>query len=148
MGKRYRRILAFQQIGQALLEFALILPFLTLAILGIFDLGWVIYANNTLANAAREGARMAIIMPKNDTDWTNRQAAIRNHVRESAQGLGLTDSQIDITPFPNLKFGNPVTVTVTYTYTPITPVIGTILAGNGLSLKASSAMILEGIIPY
>jgi len=132
------------QNGQALLEFALVLPFLTLAVFGIFDLGWAVYANNTLADAAREGARMAIVQTKTDND-----TAIRQHVKASAQGLGLTDSQITILPsFSSRTFGNPITVTVSYTYTPLTPVIGKIVTGSGLALRASSAMILEGVIPY
>lgn len=144
MNERVSDRLPISQAGQALLEFALVLPILVLAILGIFDLGWAVYANNTLASAAREGARMAIVQSKTDSD-----ATIRQHVKDSAQGLGLSDSQITIAPaFASRTFGNPITVTVTYTYTPLTPVIGQIVAGNGLALKASSAMRLEGAIPY
>jgi Flp pilus assembly protein TadG len=47
--------------GQALLEFALVLPiFLTLLFL-VVDFGRVVWATNSLANAAREGARYAIV---------------------------------------------------------------------------------------
>lgn len=130
--------------GQALLEFALVLPILALVILGIFDLGWAIYANNTVSSAAREGARRAIIKTNTDND-----AAIKQHVKDSAQGLGLTNAQITIAPvFSSRNFGDPITVTVTYTYTPLTPVIGNIVAGSGLGFKATSSMILEGVIPY
>jgi len=47
--------------GQALVEFALVLPlFITLA-LAVFDIGRVIWARNDLENAAREGGRYAIV---------------------------------------------------------------------------------------
>ena len=47
--------------GQALVEFALILPILILLLVGIFDFGRAIYAFNTVNNAARESVRVAIV---------------------------------------------------------------------------------------
>lgn len=47
--------------GQALVELALVLPIFLVAVLAIFDLGRVIWARNSLENAAREGARYAIV---------------------------------------------------------------------------------------
>jgi Flp pilus assembly protein TadG len=47
--------------GQTLVEFALILlPFLMIVI-GLFDVGRAIYGYNTVANAARSAARVAIV---------------------------------------------------------------------------------------
>ena len=50
-----------QHRGQALVEFGLALPILILLLVGIFDLGRAVYAFNTVNNAAREGARLAIV---------------------------------------------------------------------------------------
>lgn len=47
--------------GQTLVEFALILPIFLLALVAVFDLGHVVWANDQLANAAREAARYAIV---------------------------------------------------------------------------------------
>src|SRR3990170_6618281 len=47
--------------GQALVEFALIIPVFILLMVSIFDLGHVVWANNALSNSAREGARFAIV---------------------------------------------------------------------------------------
>ena len=47
--------------GQALVEFALELPLFVLMLLAIFDFGRVIWARNSLENAAREGTRQAIV---------------------------------------------------------------------------------------
>jgi hypothetical protein len=47
--------------GQAMVEFALIFPIFILLLVGIFDLGRVIWVNDTLATAAREAARFAIV---------------------------------------------------------------------------------------
>lgn len=47
--------------GQALVEFALIVPIFLLILFGIFDVGRAIYAFNTINQAAREAARLAIV---------------------------------------------------------------------------------------
>lgn len=47
--------------GQALAEFALILPIFLLILFAIFDIGRAVFIYNGLTNAAREGARLAIV---------------------------------------------------------------------------------------
>lgn len=47
-------------LGQSLVEFALLLPFLLSLGLGIFDLSRAIYANNAIINISREGASLAL----------------------------------------------------------------------------------------
>jgi TadE-like protein len=47
--------------GQALVEFSLVLPVFIFVLLGIFDFGRIVWARNSLENAAREGARYAIV---------------------------------------------------------------------------------------
>jgi Flp pilus assembly protein TadG len=47
--------------GQALVEFVLVLPVFVLLLVSIFDLGHAIWSNDALSNAAREGARYAIV---------------------------------------------------------------------------------------
>ncbi len=47
--------------GQGLVELALVLPIFLTMLFGIVDLGRVVWANDSLANAAREAARFAIV---------------------------------------------------------------------------------------
>ena len=47
--------------GQTMVEFALVLPILVLLLAGFFDLGRVVLANDSLAHAAREAARYAVV---------------------------------------------------------------------------------------
>ena len=47
--------------GQTMVEFALVLPILMLLLVGFFDLGRVVLANDALGHAAREAARYAIV---------------------------------------------------------------------------------------
>lgn len=47
--------------GQALVEFSVIVTIFIVLVFAVFDFGRVIWANNSLANAAREAARFAIV---------------------------------------------------------------------------------------
>ncbi|MCI0346852.1 MAG: pilus assembly protein [Chloroflexi bacterium] len=47
--------------GQSLLEFALVFPIFLAVLLGMVDIGRAVWANNAVANAAREAARYAAI---------------------------------------------------------------------------------------
>ncbi len=132
------------QRGIAAVEFALVVPFLVLLLMGIFDLGWAVYAHNTVALAAREGARVGIICTKTDAD-------IRAQVKRVSNGLRLTDGQIVIvnpagTPCRGgvRASGGPVKVTVNYTYHPVTPLIAGIIGGSGtLSVSSQASMVVE-----
>ena len=53
--------------GQTLVEFALILPILVILLVGIFDLGHVVWTNDALSNASREAARYAIVHGGSDS---------------------------------------------------------------------------------
>jgi Flp pilus assembly protein TadG len=53
--------------GQGLVEFSLVLPIFLMLLMGIVDFGRVIWANDSLANAAREGARLAIVHGGSDS---------------------------------------------------------------------------------
>ena len=55
------RIAAPTERGQGLVEFALVFPVFILLLFGILDLGRAVYAYNTIGDAAREGARVAIV---------------------------------------------------------------------------------------
>ena len=54
--------------GAQLVEFALVLPLLLLIMLGIAEFGFVFQRYEVLTNAAREGARVAVLPGYNDVD--------------------------------------------------------------------------------
>lgn len=56
-----RRALPERADGQALVELVLVLPIFLALLFGIIDLGRVIWANDSVANAAREGSRWASV---------------------------------------------------------------------------------------
>jgi len=135
--------------GQTLVEFALVLPLFILVLLGLFDLGRAVYAYNTISNASREAARVAIV---NQTPPTIEAEAVKQAV-----GLGITGADVAIAyndsdpTAPNLcatapfGLGCVVTVTVTYSYTAATPVIGQIV--GTIPLTATTEMPLERTCP-
>lgn len=53
--------------GQALVEFSLVLPIFLIMLMAVVDIGRAIWAQNSLASAAREGARYAIVHGGSDT---------------------------------------------------------------------------------
>ena len=53
--------------GNAVVEFALVLPILLLVLFGITELGRMIMTTNVLNTAAREGARLAAVRPVSDS---------------------------------------------------------------------------------
>ena len=68
--------------GAALIEAAITVPIILLISVGIFEFGRAYQTWQVLTNAAREGARIAVITGTTDTDVTNR-------VRSYMQGGGL-----------------------------------------------------------
>ncbi len=68
--------------GQALIEAALTIPLLLLIAVGIFEFGRAYQTWEILTNAAREGARLAILPGPNSTEITQR-------VRDYMQAGGL-----------------------------------------------------------
>src|SRR6476469_138889 len=132
--------------GQALVEFALVFPILMVMLIAIFDLGRAVFAYNDITNAAREGARLAIV------DQT--VASIKNEAASQATSLGLTAADVQVEfdtedrtgPCPADKTLDCVAVvTVTYKWHAITPVIGNIV--GPMDFTAESAMPLERIFP-
>jgi Flp pilus assembly protein TadG len=72
--------------GQSLVEFGLIIPIVLLIMLGLFDLGRVVFINNSLSDGARNGARHASIRPR-DADYC---ARVDDAVRSATRGQPLT----------------------------------------------------------
>ena len=64
--------------GAALVEAAMIMPMILLISVGIFEFGRAYQTWQVLTNAAREGARMAVISGSTDTDVATR---VRNYMK-------------------------------------------------------------------
>jgi len=102
--------------GAELIEFALVLPLLLLVVLGIAEFGFVFMRYEAINNAAREGARLAVLPGYATIDVQNRVVAYGN-----ASGVpGLTTANVAVAN-TTVAVAAGVTVnckrvTVTYTY--------------------------------
>lgn len=174
-----RRLPRHGQHGQSLVEFALVMPIIFLLIVAVFDMGRAVFAYTTLANAARQGARVAAVnqlypaesitlcnesMPVEDPfpdgipTWSARACTA-----SAATSLGIHPGGVTVrystpsgsslacpvgpspsttTPF---HVGCIASITVTYHWTAITPVIGNLM--GDIAMSATSQMPVERVFP-
>jgi Flp pilus assembly protein TadG len=110
------------QRGSNSVEFALAVPVLALMIFGSVDFCRAMWTNNTIAQAALDGARYASVRSVDSDDPTT-AGKVRAAVVESA--VGLDEAKVGVTtswPSGNNE-GAIVTVTVTYDFELITPLL-------------------------
>lgn len=107
--------------GQALIEMAIALPLLLILIAGIVDFGFLFQSYEVVTNAAREGARVAVLPGYTTTDVQDR---VTNYI--TAAGLPgtptTTVTPVTITPAGGSPFAAvQVAVTYTHQYTVLAP---------------------------
>ena len=131
--------------GQSLAEFGLVLPILLLVMMGILDFGRAVFAYNTLSNAARDGARVAIV----DQTVTAGIPAGAKEAADQSIGLGVNPAtdvdvvykQPDGTLCPGHFLGCTAEVTVRNRFRAITPIIGNII--GPINLESSTVLTIE-----
>lgn len=139
--------------GQAMVEFALVLPIFVLLLVALFDLGRAVFAYNTLTNAAREGARMAIVNQYKPSiiARAKQQTAIVELNDPSVQ-VDFYQVNLDGTPDTStqcalIAVGCLAVVSFEATYQPFTPLIGNIIFENGVTFSARSVLSVEFSCP-
>lgn len=129
-----RAVLGQRQRGQAFVELALVLLFLTTLLVGAADFGRVFYLDVVATSAAMEGARAAAAgLPDAD---------VIAAVVASAPGGLIQASNVTVTPPQGMRATliSPqwTTVTVTYTFAPLTPLAGS-LVGHQRTITRSAS---------
>ena len=131
-----------------LVEFALVLPMLLLVVLGIAEFGFIFQRYEVVTNAAREGARMAVLPGYTSADVI---ARVKVYVTAGRVPTTVTNPDVVVTnvtipvgaglPPVNAK---RVTVTYTHSYT-FLPGIGSLLGASytTVPLKAVAEMRKE-----
>ncbi|MGH9482105.1 MAG: TadE/TadG family type IV pilus assembly protein [Terriglobales bacterium] len=130
--------------GTALAEFAIAAPILLTVLLGVVQMGWALYTYHFVASAARQAARYAIVRGADCSSWTTACPAgasdIQNFVTSLAPGaIDTTALTVTTAWTPNNSPGNPVKVTVTYTYNLDIPFIPAI----PLNMQSESQMVIS-----
>jgi len=132
-----------RQRGQSLVETALVLPVVLILLMGLFDFGRAIFAYNTVAEAARNGARVAIV---NQTP-----ADICAVAAQRAVGLGLSagcvsPGQVGVSLSPSsgcTAINCLQSVTVTYAFTPLTPIVSAFT--GPITVNSTSTVAVESL---
>ena len=120
-----------------MVEFAIILFFFGLVVMGILDFSRAVYVRHQVANAAREGARYASTHPpETEQDVENIKAVARALVLGfQGDSMSVGVSQPD---------ENHVRVDVTYTFRPIVGFIfGAKGSGVDITMRSGSDMRME-----
>lgn len=121
--------------GQALVEFALVLPLFLLLIFAVVEISNVGYSYVTLNNAVRSGARVASL--------GGLDSSIRNTVTTSSPLFDVNFLNVTISPNEaNRRSGSEVNVNATYEVHLTTPVLSQVLP-NPVIIQSSLSMRIE-----
>ena len=127
--------------GQALVEFTLLVPIFLLLLFAIVDFGMGFYSWITVTNAAREGARLGVVLAT--------EQEIEDRVYQAAS---LPNESTKMTVTVTNAQGQPgesVVVQVDYDYDLITPLAGIVsfvsgdILGPTLTFSSTAEMRLE-----
>jgi Flp pilus assembly protein TadG len=121
-----------------MVEFALILPLFVLIIFGLIDLGRAVYVNNSVAEAAREGARYGSVQARSFNAST--RADVADWVADRLEAVPNAVITVDCTPASPAAQGCTVNdilvVTVSTDLEMITPLIGGLVGPLGLEARS------------
>ena len=127
--------------GQASIEFAIGLTMFLVLLIGAVDLGRAVWVRNTMAHAAREAARYGASPTRTSTE-------IRDYAISRATGVGLTSGEVVVARGVCGDPAQPLTVTITHTFTPITMGMVRLWGGGGaIPMSTSSRMYVERGVP-
>lgn len=131
--------------GQSTVEFALVLLPLLLVVVGVFDLGRAVFASHLLASAARDGAREGIVATRTaDQVCARAAAAVMLPDVPATTGCGVAGPLTVAVPQRGTAGSpaDPVRVTLSYAFQPVTPLLAQVIGGE-IVLRAASSMVVE-----
>ena len=124
--------------GQELVEFAVMLPFLLIRLVGVIDLGRVFHASITIANASRTGARFATSYGFESVGGGINidTPAVSARAQTEAQNSGITLDTVTVNCPGGCVHGGPLVVTATHNFA----FLFNAFIGSGLTLSHSAEM--------
>jgi Flp pilus assembly protein TadG len=134
-GCRRRRFRRLDDGGSVAVEYALCLPYLLAFIYGIVEVSHFAYLQTTVANAAHDAVRYAVVH-----STVSAQPAVASDVtsfvNSELSSLGLLQSgtggtAVTVTYNPDNKPGSTVKVQISYPFTPFMPGFTSILGSSG-----------------
>lgn len=121
--------------GQALVEFALVLPILLIVVLGSIDAGWLLYAKISVTAAAREAARAVSVL--DETEYATAHAVATGKLT-TVPG----SETVSVTPSSYTE-GAKVTVIVSTSVTPLVGFLPASIIPDPATIQSQVSMRLE-----
>ena len=127
--------------GAAAVEFALVSPAFVLLILGMIEVGRGLMVQQIITNAAREGAREAVM------DGATK-SGVQHVVSEYLTGSSIPNAVVEVTPDPPSDAGprGAVTVRVSVPISQVSWMVVSRYFGDEAQLTASATMLTESEI--
>jgi Flp pilus assembly protein TadG len=142
---RRRAILASER-GQALLETAVTLPLVLLVSVSIFEFGRAYQTSQVITNAAREGARVAVLPSATNEDVQSRVVEyLRNgHIGNADSATVLVNRNSSVAVGAGTASASVVTINYPFSFMVLNPVANLVTRGTSLgspiTLSASAQM--------
>ena len=131
--------------GAALIEAAVTVPLILLISVGIFEFGRAYQTQQVLTNAAREGARVAVIEGTTDADIRTR---VRDYVTRGGLAT-LTDGQIVVqraVPLTGSSTASSVQINYPFQFMVLNPVVRLVAPGDrttGAPITMTAATLMR-----
>jgi Flp pilus assembly protein TadG len=133
----HRRLRAGSR-GDAMTEFALVVPIFAMLLFGVMDVGKAVYAYSYVSYAAREATRYAAVHGGDSKDPAS-SADIQNFVANEMHGLSAKQLSVTTSWSPDNNRGSVVKVKVQYSMAIDVP----LLAAKTLALASASQMVIS-----
>jgi Flp pilus assembly protein TadG len=120
--------------GQAMLETAVILPIILLVCVSIFEFGRAYQTTQVLTNAAREGARVAVLPSSTTEDVQARVSAYlqSGQLGNYASATVAVDPNVTISIGASTASASLVTVSYPFSFMVLNPVVNLVSKGSAL----------------
>jgi Flp pilus assembly protein TadG len=150
--------------GQALVEFALVIPMFLLILMALIDLGRIVYAQNTITQDAREASRVGAVGVEAASQTLGtmqaKYAAMRKAALTMSPGVPMTDASIvgesgncstyqdplgtNTCFYPDgTEIGNRVIVNITVTVPILTPLVSNLIGRDSYTLTTTSIQYIQ-----
>ncbi len=125
--------------GAAVVEFAIVAPVFFLLVFGMIEYGRMVMVQQILTNAAREGARQAVLDGSTVLE-------VETTVDDFLDNATVSGATITVTPNPlsDAEFGDPVTVQVEIAFTQVSWLPSPMFLGT-TNLSATTVMRRESV---
>ena len=148
MASLIKRLRLASERGAELVEFAICMPLLLLIIAGIIDFAFLFQSYEVTTNAAREGARLAVLPGYNVNNYAVARQRVSDYIRTGgAQGPFTTQVTVEpLTTCASPGSGVRVTVNYTHNFLILGPVVTLLNGGSGGALTYATSSLMRSEI--